>query len=99
MTEDYNKPLGEWTVDALFAEMKEFFNDLHNGDEFRVYIFDVIKEVILRAGPPYEVYERFGQLRSLLDQMEDIGETDPEFESLLNQVTKIWEEIKGWYFE
>ena len=99
MTEDNKKPISEWTLDELFAEMEDFLNYLGKGGEFQVDIFTIVKEIILRAGPPYEVYEKFGQLQSLLDQMEDIGETDPEFESLLNQATGIWEEIKNWYLE
>ena len=83
----------------MFAETEEFFNYLGKGGEFRPYIFAIIKESILRAGPSYEVYEKFSELQGLLDKMEDVGETNPEFESLLNQAIEIWEEIKGWYFE
>lgn len=99
MIEGNKGPISEWTVDELFIEMEEFFNYLGKGGEFQAYIFTIVKEIILRVGPPYDVYEKFAQLQSLLDQMEDIGETDPEFKSLLNQATEIWEEIKDWYFE
>ena len=94
MTEDNNKPIGKWSVDELFAEMEDFFNYLGKGGEFRGDIFTVIKEIILRIGPSYEVYEEFGQLRSVLGQMANISEIDPKFESLLIQATGIWEEIK-----
>ena len=45
------------------------------------------------------MYERFGQLGTLLDKMEDFDEPSPEYESLLKQATEIWEEIKDWYYE
>ena len=99
MATENKKPISEWSVDELFAEMEDFFNYLGKGGEFRAYIIVVFKEIILRVGPPYEIYEKFGQLQSLLAQIEDLGETDSEFENLVNQAIVIWEEIKDWYLE
>ena len=99
MTEDSNKPISERSADELLAEMEEFFNYLGKSGEFQIDIFTVVKEIILRAGPTYEVYAKFGELQSLLQQIKDIGEADPEFVSLLKQATGIWKEVKDWYYE
>ena len=98
MTENSDKPISEWLVDELFTEMEDFFYYLGRGGKFKAHIFDVFKEIILRVGPPYEVYKRFSELQSLLGQIKDVSQEDPKFDSLLIQSVRIWEEIKGWHF-
>ena len=97
MTDDNRKPINEWTIDELFAEMGGYFNYLSQGGEYGSDVFEVIKEIILRAGPPYEVYDKFTQIKGLLGQIENIVKEGQEFENLLSQSTGIWEEIKDWY--
>ena len=53
------KLLSEMTVDELFVEMDNFMQELAQDKGFSADIFSVIKEIVLRVGPPYEVYEKF----------------------------------------
>ena len=92
------KPMGEWSVEGLFEEMDSMLDVLDKKGKFNSLIYTVLKEIILRAGPPYEVYKQFNQLRGNLETMENYNTTDPEFGELLDRVTEIWEEIKAWYF-
>ena len=97
--ENNEKSIGELTVDELFAEVEEYFNYLNKGDEVPPKMFAIMKEIVLRIGPSYEIYEKFTKLYDLLDRMEDTGKVASEFGLRLVEATELWEEIKRWYFD
>jgi hypothetical protein len=97
--DEMTKPMGEWSVEDLFEEMDSLIDLLDKKGIFSSQIYTFLKEIVLRAGPPYEVYKQFNLLQDTLEKMENYNMSEPEFIELSGRAKEIWKEIKAWCFD
>ena len=95
--DEMTKSIGEWSVEDLFEEMDSLVGLLDKKGIFSSRIYTYLKEIVLRVGPPYEVFKQFNLLQNILGKMGNYNMIESDFIELSNRAKEIWKEIKTWY--
>ena len=90
------KLLSEMTVEELIVVMDDFMRELAQNKDFPADIFSVIKEIVLRVGPPYEVYEKFTHLDQQIREIQKTVFSDTVGQNDSREALGIWAEILQW---
>ena len=59
--------------------------------------FLVIKEIVLRLGPPYEIYEKFTHLDQQIQKLQKNASLDVMCEDDSKEAKETWAEIREYY--